>query len=296
MQLRDWFWVLLVASIWGCSFLFNAVLLREVGPIWISAGRVTIAAIGCWAFFIALGKKVPTDPGLWIKLMVLGVFSYAIPFTLFPLGQTHISSGLTAIINALTPIMTVVVSNFWPGGERATPNKLMGVLAGFAGATLLALPALQADGSAQVWGIAACLLATVCYAVTLNAARSFAKVDPSAIAAIAMTGAAIAALPVAIGMEGIPHVTRIETWGAWLALGLLASAVTFQIMYRMLPRIGATNFAVNTFISPVFAIILGMSFLGETILPIQLLGMLVIFFGLLLLDGRLFKRFRRAAV
>jgi len=295
MQLRDWFWVLLVASIWGCSFLFNAVLLREVGPIWISAGRVTIAAIGCWAFFIALGKKVPTDPGLWIKLMVLGVFSYAIPFTLFPLGQTHISSGLTAIINALTPIMTVVVSNFWPGGERATPNKLMGVLAGFAGATLLALPALQADGSAQVWGIAACLLATVCYAVTLNAARSFAKVDPSAIAAIAMTGAAIAALPVAIGMEGIPHVTRIETWGAWLALGLLASAVTFQIMYRMLPRIGATNFAVNTFISPVFAIILGMSFLGETILPIQLLGMLVIFLGLLLLDGRLFKRFRRAA-
>jgi len=295
MQLRDWFWVLLVASIWGCSFLFNAVLLREVGPIWISAGRVTIAAIGCWAFFVALGKKVPTDPGLWIKLMVLGVFSYAIPFTLFPLGQTHISSGLTAIINALTPIMTVVVSNFWPGGERVTPNKLMGVLAGFAGATLLALPALQADGNAQVWGIAACLLATVCYAVTLNAARSFAKVDPSAIAAIAMTGAAIAALPVAIGMEGIPHVTRIETWGAWLALGLLASAVTFQIMYRMLPRIGATNFAVNTFISPVFAIILGMSFLGETILPIQLLGMLVIFLGLLLLDGRLFKRFRRAA-
>jgi len=294
MQIRDWFWVLLVGSIWGCSFLFNAVLLREVGPIWVSAGRVTIAAIGCWAFFFALGKKVPRDFSLWIKLMILGVFSYALPFTLFPLGQTHIASGLTAIINALTPIMTVVVSNFWPGGERATINKTMGVAAGFAGASLLALPAVQAGGTTQVWGIALCLMATICYAVTLNVARSFAKVDPSAIAAIAMTGAAVVAVPVALVFEGTPHATRIETWGAWLGLGLLASAFTFQIMYRMLPRIGATNFAVNTFISPVFAIILGVSFLGETILPIQLFGMLVIFSGLLLIDGRIVRRFRRA--
>lgn len=294
MQLRDWFWVLLVGSIWGCSFLFNAVLLREVGPIWISAGRVTIAAIGCWAFFFALGKKVPTDISLWIKLMILGVFSYALPFTLFPLGQTHIASGLTAIINGLTPIMTVVVSNFWPGGERATPNKALGVVAGFAGATLLAFPALQTGGATQIWAIGVCLLATICYAVTLNVARSFAKIDASTIAAIAMTGAAVVAVPAAFAFEGVPHATRIETWGAWLGLGLLASAFTFQIMYRMLPRIGATNFAVNTFISPVFAIILGVSFLGETILPIQLLGMLVIFAGLLLLDGRVLKRFQRA--
>ena len=294
MQLRDWFWLLLVGSIWGCSFLFNAVLLREVGPIWVSAGRVTIAAIGCWVFFLALGKKLPTDIGLWVRLMILGVFSYAVPFMLFPLGQTHIASGLTAIINALTPITTVVVSNFWPGGERATVNKSLGVLAGFAGATLLALPALQQGGSTQLWAILVCFCATLCYAVTLNAARAFGRIDPTTIATIAMTGAAVAALPVAFLFEGVPHVTRIETWGAWLGLGLAASTFTFQIMYRLLPRIGVTNFAINTFITPVFAIILGVIFLGEAILPIQFLGMLVIFVGLLLIDGRLFKRFRRA--
>ncbi|GGF18981.1 ABC transporter permease [Youhaiella tibetensis] len=294
MQLRDWFWVILVGSIWGCSFLFNAVLLREVGPIWVSAGRVTIAAIGCWAFFFALGKKVPTDLSLWIKLMILGIFSYAVPFTLFPLGQTHIASGLTAIINAMTPITTVVVSHFWPGGEKATANKAMGVLAGFAGASLLAFPALQQGGTTQLWAILVCFCATLCYAVTLNTTRAFVKIDPTTIATIAMTGAAVTALPVAFIFEGVPHATRIETWGAWLGLGLLASTFTFQIMYRMLPRIGVTNFAVNTFITPVFAIILGVIFLGETILPIQFFGMLVIFLGLLLIDGRIVRRFQRA--
>ncbi|WDR03380.1 DMT family transporter [Devosia algicola] len=295
MSVRDWLLIIFIGSIWGCSFLFNAVLIRELGPIWVSAGRVSIAAIASWLALMAMKKPVPRDPALIGKLMLLGVFSYAIPFTLFPLGQQVIPSGLTAIINALTPIMTVIVSNFWPGGEKASTNKSFGVLAGFAGAALIAWPALSAGGTTRLWGIAACLMATILYAITLNVARSFKAVEPTVLATIALTGASIAAVPVALVGEGIPHITHIETWAAWLALGLISTALAFQIMYRLLPRIGATNFASNTFIAPVVAILLGVTLLGETLQPSHYLGMAAIFVGLLLIDGRIVRRWQRAS-
>jgi drug/metabolite transporter (DMT)-like permease len=97
---------------------------------------------------------------------------------------------------------------------------------------------------------------------------------------------------VAFITEGVPHIERLETWLAWLALGVFSTALAFQIMYRMLPRVGATNFASNTFIAPVVAILLGVTLLGETILPIHIAGMAVIFLGLLLIDGRAFRFLR----
>jgi drug/metabolite transporter (DMT)-like permease len=294
MALRDWFWVILLGAIWGCSFLFNAVLIREIGPLWVSALRVSIGALGCWAVFIALRKPLPRDPRLYWQLLLLGVIGYAIPFALFPLSQQHLASGVTAIINALTPITTVIVSHFWRGGERATWLKSLGVVAGFGGAAILAVPALQSGGTSQLWAIGTCILATLCYAVSLNYTRRFAKIEPTTIATLALTGAAIVGTSAALIFEGIPVITRLETWGAALGIGLLATTFAFLIMYRILPRIGATNFTSVTFIAPISAIIFGVTLLGETILPTHYLGMAAIFLGLLLIDGRLFKRWLRA--
>lgn len=294
MALRDWFWVILLGVIWGGSFLFNAVLIRELGPLWVSAARVSIGGLGCWAVFVATRKPLPRSPVLYLQLLLLGVVGYAIPFALFPLSQQHLASGVTAIINALTPITTVIVSQFWPGGERATMLKSLGVVAGFGGAAILALPALESGGTSQLWAIGACLLATLCYAVSLNYTRRFARIEPTTIATLALTGAALVAVAVAFTVEGVPVVTRVETWGAALGIGLIATAFAFLVMYRILPRIGATNFTTVTFIAPVSAIIFGVTLLGETILPTHYLGMLAIFAGLLLIDGRIVRRFRKA--
>jgi len=294
MSLRDWALIVLLGAIWGCSFVFNAVLIREIGPLWVTSLRVAIGALGCWAFLWALRKPVPRDPRLWLQLGALGIVAYAIPFALFPLAQAHLASGIAAIINALTPMVTAVISHFWIGGEKASPTKFTGVAIGFAGAAILVSPALSAGGSSQLWAIAACLGATLCYALSLNITRSFKHVEPTAFAAIALTGAAVVATPMAFLAEGLPVMTRPETWGAALAIGLLSTAFTFQIMYRILPRVGATNFATTTFIAPISALIIGVSVLGETILPIQILGMLVIFFGLLFIDGRIRQIWRRA--
>src|SRR5690606_16416201 len=199
------------------------------------------------------------------------------------------------IINALTPMVTAIVSHFWIGGEKATRTKFIGVAVGFAGAFILVSPALGSGGASQLWAVAACLGATLCYALSLNITRSFKHVEPTVFAAIALTGAALASVPIAILVEGPPVMTRPESWGAALAIGLLSTAFTFQIMYRILPRVGATNFATTTFIAPISALVLGVTLLGETILPIQILGMLVIFLGLLFIDGRIRRLWRRAA-
>ncbi len=290
MAARDWFLIVLLGAIWGCSFLFNAVLIRELGPITVSAGRVTIAAIASWIFLLAMRKQMPGGAGLWAQIMLLGVFSYAVPFTLFPIAQAHVASGIAAIVNAMTPLMTVVISHFWPGGEKGTPTKFLGVAAGFGGVAMLSVPALSAGGTSQLWAIGLCLLATLIYAISLNYTRKFKAIEPTSVATISLTGASLVAVPIALIAEGIPVVTRIETWGAWLGIGLLATFFAFQIMFRILPRVGPTNFSATTFIAPVFAILLGLGLLGEEIHLEHFAGMGLIFFGLLLIDGRLFRR------
>jgi len=287
MALRDWLLIVLLGAIWGTSFLFNSVLLQEIGPLWVSSGRVGFGALGCWVFFLALKKQLPTNKTLYIHFVILGSITYAIPFTLFPLAQQNLTSGVTAIINAMTPIMTVLVSQFWPGGERASRRKIAGVIAGFLGVAVLASPALSSGGSSQIWAVGLGLLATSCYAIGLNYTRSLGNQDASVLAACALTGATLVAVPVAFFVEGPPMLTSVEGWGAMMGISLVATAFALQIMYRILPRVGATNFTVTTFIAPVFAIMLGIKLLGEAILLTHIIGMAGIFAGLLLLDGRL---------
>ena len=287
MTLREWFWIVFLGAVWGGSFIFNALLIRELSPLWVTAFRVGIGALGCWLFLMAMRKSVPRDPVLWLKLGLLGVLNYAIPFALFPLAQAQLASGVAAIINALTPIMTVIVSHFWLNGERMTWSKTVGVVAGFSGVAILASPALLADGNSRVWAIGACLLATLCYALALNIVRSFRHVEPTALTSVALTGSAVVAIPVALATDGLPVMVMPSSWAAALAIGLISTAFTFQIMYRLLPLVGATNFSTTTLIAPISAIILGTLFLGETILPSHLLGMAVIFLGLTFIDGRL---------
>ncbi|HLT63001.1 MAG TPA: DMT family transporter [Pseudohongiella sp.] len=293
MTLRQWFLILLLGAVWGGSFIFNALLIRELGPLWVTALRVSIGAAGCWLFLLARGKSIPRDMNLWFRLGLLGILNYAIPFALFPLAQANLASGVAAIVNALTPIITVIVSHYWVDGDRMTWTKAIGVVAGFAGVAILASPALQSGGDSSLWAIGACLLATLCYALALNVARSFRHVEASALSSIALTGAAVVSVPVALVTEGLPVITQATTWMAALGIGLVSTAFTFQIMYRLLPKVGATNFSTTTLIAPVSAIFLGFWFLGEVILPSHLIGMMVIFLGLMFIDGRLPRLLRR---
>lgn len=293
MSLRDWFWLVLLGTVWGCSFLFNAILIREIGPLWVSAGRVGLGAVGCWVYLIATGRKFPFDWPLYGRFLLLGIVGYVMPFALFPLAEEHLASGIVAVINALTPMTTVIVSHFWIGGEKATWNKSTGVFIGLIGAVILSSSTLGNGASPELWALGACLLATLCYATTLNYARRFVALDPAVIATGALTAATVAAVPVAFLVEGTPVMVRPESWGAMFGISLAATTFGFMLMYRLLPRVGATNFTITTFIAPISAIILGVVILSESLSLIELAGIAVIFLGLIVMDGRLAQRLRR---
>ncbi|RYE46934.1 MAG: DMT family transporter [Hyphomicrobiales bacterium] len=294
MKLQYWLLIILLGAVWGCSFLFNAVLIREISPLWVSAGRVSIGAAICWLVFFATRKKLPTDPNLYWQFLILGILNYAIPFALFPFAEQTVASSIVGVINGMTPMTTVIVSQLWPGGEKATWNKVVGVAIGFAGAVILALPSLGVGASAQVIGLLAAFIATLCYALTLNYARRFAKVEPYAVASASLTGAALISVPIALFFSGIPIITRPETWGALFGISVFSTSFSFLLVYWLLPRVGATNLSLNTFITPISAILLGVLVLHERFELIHIFGIMVIFLGLVFIDGRLVKGWRKA--
>lgn len=294
MPLRYWALVIGLGAVWGCSFLFNAILIREISPLWVSAGRVTIGALICWAYFLGTRRILPRDPMVYPQLLLLGIINYAIPFALFPFAEQHVASGIIGVINGMTPMTTVIVSQLWPGGEKATRNKVAGVVVGLAGAALLASPSFGA-GSTEIVALLAALLATLCYALTLNYARRFKGIDPATIASSSLTGAALVMLPVALIFNGMPVITRPETWGALMGISVFSTSFSFLLLYWLLPRVGATNLSLNTFITPISALLLGSLVLHETLQPVHLAGIAVIFLGLAFIDGRLLRRLRPAA-
>lgn len=290
MTARYWALIVFLGALWGCSFLFNAILIRELGPLWVSAGRISIGAAGCWAYFLIMRKTLPRDPRVYAQLLVLGMMNYAIPFALFPYAEQSLASGLVGVLNGLTPMTTVIVSQFWPGGEKASWNKSIGVVIGFVGAAILASPSMG-GGTAEILPILACFAATLCYAFTLNYARRFKGIDSAAVASSSLTGAALVMVPAAFLVHGTPVVTQAETWAALLAIGLLSSSLAFLLLWWLVPRVGATNVSLNTFITPISAILLGVIILHERFELAHMIGIAVIFFGLVFIDGRLVRRF-----
>jgi drug/metabolite transporter (DMT)-like permease len=290
MSLRYWLLIIFLGIAWGCSFFYNAILIKEISPLWVSALRVSLGAAVCWVYLLGKKKPLPRGWAIYAQLLVLAILNYALPFALFPFAEETVASGLVAVFNGLTPMTTVIVSQFWAGGEKATWNKMVGVALGFAGAVALALPSMGVGASGQILGLLAAFSATICYAVALNYARRFAKLEPSAVAASTLSLAALVAVPTAFLFSGVPHMVLPESYAALFGLGVVSTGFTFLIMYWLLPRVGATNISLNAFIIPITGIVLGVSFLHERFEPVHIIGIALIFAGMIFMDGRLVRR------
>ncbi|WP_282022231.1 DMT family transporter [Ruegeria faecimaris] len=290
MSLKYWLVICILGIGWGMSFMFNAILLRELGPLSVSMGRVAFGALGCWVYVI--GARLPVNLTLTraFGLLGFGALSYAAPFAFYALGQQHIASGVAGIVNATTPAFAVIVSHFWPGSERATLLKSLGVVCGFSGIVVLSLPVLGGGASSEFWAILLTLCAPICYAFSVNIARAFRDMQPVVLTALALTGATLAITPLALWQEGLPQITRAETWASLAMIGFVLTSAAFIAFYWLLPKVGPTNISTVTLIAPVSALVLGTWVLGETLRPEHLLGMAAIFAGLLLIDGRVIRR------
>ena len=296
MDAFDWVMLITLATVWGGSFLFNAILVAELPVITIVAIRVTVAALALWGFVRVTGRKIPTAPKVWGVLMILGVLNNAIPFSLIVQGQTQITSGLASILNATTPLFTILVAGFFLTDERFSVLRVLGVVVGFSGVILMVGPEALGGLGADFWAQLCALGAALSYGFASVFGRRFRelKVDPVMVATGQVTMSSLVLWPIALWIDGPQDILGLSFNAAASMFGLavLCTSFAYILYFRILERAGATNISLVTFLVPISAIILGVLVLGESIVIKEIIGMALIGLGLAIIDGRLFQRLR----
>jgi drug/metabolite transporter (DMT)-like permease len=293
-----WTMLLVLALLWGGSFFFNGVALRELPTFTLVWLRVAVAAAALLLVQVGLGQRIPTDRRVWVAFVGMGLLNNVVPFLLIVWGQHRIASGLAAILNAMTPLFTVLVAHVLTHDERLTALKGLGLAVGFAGAVVVIGPDALAGLGAGVLAQLACLAAALSYAFAGIFGRRFRRMGVGALATA--TGQVVASsvmlLPIALVADhpwelAMPH---METVLAVLGVGILSTALGYVLYFRILALAGATNLLLVTFLLPIGAILLGALVLGEALAPRHFVGMALIGGGLAFIDGRLPRLVRRA--
>lgn len=299
MNRSDWLTLIALALIWGAAFLFISVAVHEVAPLTYVWVRLSLAAAAMWLFLWWRGDSAGLPRRVWGSILVLALFNNAIPFVLFGWGQTHIASGLAAILNATTPIWGVVVAHLFTHDEKLSGRKLAGVLLGFAGVTVMIGPALLGSIGDNVLAQLACVTAALCYAFAGVWARRYRGMglSPISVTTGQLTAGALVMLPVALLVDQpwLDTLPSLKAIGAIAALAVVCSAFAYILYFRLIDRAGATNALLVTLLVPPVAILLGSVVLHEIIEPRDFAGLALIALGLAAIDGRLLGAVRRKA-
>ncbi|MDE2365018.1 MAG: DMT family transporter [Hyphomicrobiales bacterium] len=299
---RTWALLLALSLLWGCSFPFVKVAVAGVPPMTLVFARVTIAALVLAPVAILARQSLPLNWPMWRAFFAMAFLNNVLPWSLSFWAQQFVPSSLAAILNASTPLCSVVVGHFYLADERLKANRLAGVVVGFVGVAVLIGPnALFGGGGPQLLAELALLAAAVSYAFSGVVGRRFAGFGVTALQSALgqMTAASVLIAPLALVAER-PWAVAAPTFGqieATLGLAVLSTAAAYLLFFRILARAGATNVMLVTLLVPPTAIFVGSVFLGERIEPRALAGLAFIAAGLGLIDGRLLQaaRDRRSA-
>jgi drug/metabolite transporter (DMT)-like permease len=283
----DWLMLIGLSFLWGGAFFLNKVALAELPPLTVAFARVGIAAVILVAIAWMRDELRPVRTA-WPTFILLGLVNSAVPFALIAWGQTHIASGLAAIINATVPLFAVLIANAATEDDKLTRERLIGLGCGLIGVVVMIGPGALRGLGLHVAGELACLTAAALYAAGTVYARKLSRFASNTLGA-GQTGAATLLLLAPVAFLDQPWaLTLPSTRGlvALVVLGALSTALAYLLYFRILARVGATNTTLVTFLIPVTAVLLGVVVLGERLEAHQLAGMAAIAVGLLALDGR----------
>lgn len=315
---RDWLMLFGLSLLWAGSFFFYKVLAPLVPPFTLVFARVGLSALTLWPVLLLMRRVRPVRGGdvrvapvrdastgwrqarrLCAWFLLLGLLNCALPFCLFAWSERTLPSGLAALLNAPTPIVTAVIAHF-TRDERLSARTLAGVLLGFAGVGVLVGPGIGAivgsrTGTATLAAELACLLATLCYAIGTVAARRLRGLSPLQMAAGQATGGAVLTAPLAIGVDRfwlLPPI-GVVGWACLVGIAVVSTSLAYLLFFRLLNSTGATRAGLVTFLVPVSALLLGFLFLGEPVAPRDGVAIVLVGLGLAVIDGRLLRRFGR---
>lgn len=296
MTMREWAMLLVLAAVWGGSFFFNGIAVRELPVFTIVVARVALAALILAALTRLAGEKLPREPRVWRTFLAMGLVNNVVPFSLIVWGQQHIASGVASILNASTPLFTVVLAHFLTSDEKLTPGRVAGVVTGFAGvAVMIGLDVAEALG-AHVAAQALCLAGAVSYAFAGIYGRRFRTMGLSLLATATgqVTASSLLLVPLVLAVDRpwTLAMPGMATLAALAGVAAISTAFAYVLYFRILASAGATNLLLVTFLIPVSAILLGVLFLGEVLLPRHVAGMALIGLGLSAIDGRPWRALR----
>lgn len=300
MGALEWGMVILLALVWGGSFFFNEIAVRELPPLTVVVGRVVLASVILLILLRLLGQQMPVNGTVWRAFFVMGFINNVVPFTLIVWGQIHIASGVASILNATTPLFTVLVAHRMTADEKITRGRVMGVFAGLAGVAVMIGGEALSDLGVNVLAQLAVLAAALSYAFAGVYGRRFRAlgISPMATATGQVTTSSMVMIPVMLIVDQpwlLPLPSAAAIWSL-IGVAALSTAFAYILYFRILSTAGATNLLLVTFLVPVSAILLGVLVLGEVLLPKHLAGMALIGLGLAAIDGRPWRYLRSVVV
>ncbi len=287
MTPKDWLLLLTLSLLWGGSFFFVEVALQGLPPFSVVWGRVALAAV---ILAVALRGRWPAR-AVWPVLLVMGLLNNVVPFTLFAFAQGQITGSLAAILNATTPLFTVLVAHLATRDERLTGLKLAGVICGFGGVVvMMAGEAMAGNNVAKL----ACLGAALSYGLAGVWGRRFRVmgVAPLQTAFGQVAASTVLLLPLWLMVDQPWQVPMpaLSVIGAMVCIAALSTAMGYLIFFRLMASAGPTHLSLVTFLIPVSATLLGVAFLGEWLETRHMAGFALILAGLSLIDGRIWRR------
>ncbi len=294
MSLRNWILLIVLGAIWGGSFLFAKVAVASIPPFVLVFLRVSIACTVLLAVLWQQGLLGRLERRHAGPFLLMGLLNNAVPFSLLFLGQTVIGAGLASVLNATTPVFTVLVASLVVKQEALQANRIAGVALGVAGVAVMLSGSLSGLATDPVWAQLCCLGAAFSYACAATFAKRFKAMPPQVAATGQLLGSSVIMLPVALA-TGTGWSFADPDPVAWmnvLALGIGATALAYLIYFRLLADAGATNASLVTLLVPASALFFGWLILGENLSALQLGGFAILLAGLVVLDGRLLKRRR----
>ena len=291
MDQQDWSLLILLSVLWGGAYFFAGVAVRELPPLTVVLARVFIAAIALLPLFWYLGHSLPKSIVSWLPFFGMGVLNNVIPFGLIFAGQTHITVGLSSIINAMTPLFAVIVLASFQQ-ERLTVNRFIGVLLGLVGVAVLR----GFDGpvdAGQSLGIMLCIGAAISYAFAALWGRKFLAGVPAVKSATCQLMCSTLIMVVVVSIIDQPWTLTLPSQKAIWSIVILAvfgTALAYIVFFKILTRAGAGNAMLVTLLIPITAMVLGNLFLDEVIKIEEIVGAVIIAAGLMFIDGRIINR------
>ena len=263
----DWLLVAIPGIIWGASFLFIAEGLKSVAPNGVTFTRILVGFLTL-ALFPAARKRI--DRSAWPGIALLGVLWFAFPLSMFPFAEQHVSSALTGMLNAVTPIFVAIVAT---AIARKAPSKrvVVGLTTGVAGSVLVALPSVN-EGRSSTLGVVLILLASISYGFALNVARPLQQRYGALPVILRALGVAV----ILTAPLGLPAITaahwKLEPLLCLLTLGAFGTGIAFVLLAIATGRVGATRASAAAFLMPPVSLLLGIVVRGEHVALLSIVG------------------------